>query len=265
MLPDLFGDLDQLTRLLLSAVFVVIAVGISRWQQADLERDLLIATARSFIQLILIGYALELVFSQDSVLFTAAILLVMIGIAGHTSGSRARKIPSAGRMGTLAIGIGAVLTLGTLVVLGVFAFVPRDIIPIGGMVIGNAMSVATLVMTRLYDDVHDHRLLIETRLALGATGRQASLTQFRRAVRSAMIPIIDTTKTVGLIQLPGAMTGMILAGASPLQAVQLQIIVMYMLIGAATFTGLMAAYLAYRSFFTSDHRLRLPSESSGSL
>jgi putative ABC transport system permease protein len=265
MLPDLFGGLDQQTRLLLSAVFVIIAVGISRWQQADLERDLLIATVRGFIQLILIGYALELVFSQDNILFTAVILLVMIGIAGHTSGSRARKIPSAGRVGTLSIGIGAVLTLGILVLLGVFAFVPRDIIPIGGMVVGNAMSVATLVMTRLHDDVHDHRLLIETKLALGATGRQASLTQFRRAVRSAMIPIIDTTKTVGLIQLPGAMTGMILAGASPLQAVQLQIIVMYMLIGAATFTGLMAAYLTYRSFFTSDHRLRLPSEGRGSL
>lgn len=256
MPPDIVSELGELTRLLLSAVFVLIAVVLSRWQQAELERDLVIATVRSFFQLILIGYALEMVFNQDQIIFTTTILLLMITIAGRTSGSRAKKVTSATKIGLLSIGIGAVLTLSMLLLLGIFRFVPHDIIPIGGMIIGNAMTVATLVMTRLYDDFHDQRLVIETKLALGATGRQASLTQFKRAIRSAMIPIIDTTKTVGLIQLPGTMTGMILAGASPLQAVKLQIIVMYMLIGAATFTGLTAAFLTYRSFFTSDHRLR---------
>ena len=103
--------------------------------------------------------------------------------------------------------------------------------------------------------MRDQRLVIESQLALGATSRQASLTQFRRALRSAMTPIIDSTKTVGLITLPGAMTGMILAGASPSKAVQLQIIVMYMLVGAANFAGLIAAYLTYRQFFTVEHQL----------
>ena len=81
--------------------------------------------------------------------------------------------------------------------------------------------------------------------------------QFRRSLRSAMVPIVDTTKTVGLIKLPGAMTGMILAGASPMQAVQLQLIVMYMLVGASTFTGLIAAYLTYRQFFSPAYQLQL--------
>jgi len=75
-------------------------------------------------------------------------------------------------------------------------------------------------------------------------------------VGGAMIPHIDTTKTTGLIKLPGAMTGMILAGASPLEAVQLQLIVMYMLVGAVTFTGLIAAYLTYRAYFTGAHQLK---------
>ncbi|MEM7736599.1 MAG: iron export ABC transporter permease subunit FetB [Deinococcota bacterium] len=254
MLPDLFGGLDQLARLLLAALFVVISAVMSRWQRADLEADLLIATARSFVQLIAIGYVLELVFNQDNILFTSTILVIMVTIAGRTSGNRAKGIRHASWIGIIAIGISTILTVGLLLVLGVFDFVPDDIIPIGGMVVGNSMSVATLVMTRLRDDITDQRLMIESKLALGATSREASLQQFRRALRSAMIPIIDSTKTVGLIKLPGAMTGMILAGASPLTAVRLQIIVMYMLIGATMFTALSAAYLSYRGFFNQQHQ-----------
>lgn len=254
---ELFGGMDELKRLLLSVVFVLIAAVVSRWQHADLERDLFIATVRSFIQLILIGYALQLIFEQKNPIFTSAILAIMILIAGRTSANRAKGLPNANRTAILSIGIGTALTIGILLLLGVFSLEPDDIIPIGGMVVGTSMSVATLVMTRLSDDFRDQRLLIESKLALGATSRQASATQFKRSIRSAMLPIIDTTKTVGLIKLPGAMTGMILAGASPLEAVRLQIIVMYMLVGAATFTGLIAAYLTYRSFFTTDHRLQI--------
>ena len=256
MFPNLFGGMDDLLRLLLSALFVLIAAGISRWQKADLERDLAIATVRSFIQLILIGYALELIFEQNNPLFTTLILLIMVTIAGRTCGARLKNLPRARAIGIFSIGAGTFLTLSLLLLLGVFHFVPQDVIPIGGMVVGTSMSVATLVMTRLYDDFHNQRAIIETKLALGATSREASHTQFREAIRNAMIPIVDTTKTVGLIKLPGAMTGMILAGASPLQAVQLQIIVMYMLVGASTFTGLIAAYLTYKRFFTADYQIR---------
>lgn len=256
MLPDLFGGMSELLRVLLSAVFVVIAAGVSYWQKAGLERDLAVATVRSFVQLILIGYALELIFNQDNPFFTVAILGVMITIAGFTSGARLKQLPAARWIAVISITVGTIFTLGLLLLLGVFKFVPQDVIPIGGMIVGNSMNVATLVMTRLYDDVRDQRLVIESQLALGATGRQASLNQFRRAVRGAMIPIVDSTKSVGLITLPGAMTGMILAGASPLQAVRLQIIVMYMIVGAATFSGLVAAYLTVRLFFTSEHQLK---------
>ncbi|MEL6407943.1 MAG: iron export ABC transporter permease subunit FetB [Chloroflexota bacterium] len=254
MIPDFFGGMDELTRLLLSAIFVLIAAGVSRWQSADLERDLVIATVRSFIQLILIGYALELVFNQDNPFFTVGILGVMVTIAGRTTSARIKMLPDATRIGIVSIGIGTALTVGILLLLGVFEFVPQDIIPIGGMVVGSAMTAATLVMTRLAQDFQDQRLMIETKLALGATAREASLTQFRRAVRSAMVPVVDTTKTVGLIKLPGAMTGMILAGASPLEAVRLQIIVMYMLVGAVTFTSLVAAFMTYQAHFNHEHQ-----------
>ena len=256
-MPELFAGLAGIDRVLMSIAFVLIAAAISRWQHSDLEKDLAVAALRSFVQLIAIGYVLELVFEMDVPLFTIAILLVMITIGGRTSGARAKQTPNGVMVAFLAIGIGSGLTIALLVALGVFQFVPKDIIPIGGMIVGTSMTTATLVITRLSSDFHDQRDLIESKLALGATSRQASLTQFQRTIVSAMTPIVDTTKTVGLIKLPGAMTGMILAGASPLEAVQLQIIVMYMLVGAATFTGLIAAWLTYRQFFSPAHQLVL--------
>lgn len=257
MLPDFFAGLGDLSRIGLSAAFVLVAALVSRWQKADLEKDLLIATVRSFIQLILIGYALDLVFKQENFFITSSVLLVMIWVAGSTIAQRVKSVKNAHWVGFLSVAFGSVLTLSVLLLLGVFTYSPRDIVPIGGMIIGNAMSVATLVIKRLANDFDEQKLLIESKLALGSTSREASLTQFRKSIQSAMLPVIDTTKTVGLIKLPGAMTGMILAGASPIEAVQLQIIVMYMLVGATTFTGLAAAFLTYRGFFTVNHQLKI--------
>ena len=255
-LGDALANLNDLPRIGLALALVVIAALISRWQQADLETDLLTASVRGFVQLIAVGYLLELVFNQDSPLWTTVLLLVMIVIAARTSGRRGKQTPRATWIALASIGVGSVLTLAILVIARVFDYVPDAIIPIGGMIIGNAMTTASQVMNRMSDDLLEGRNQIESMLALGATSRQASLIQFRRALRNAMIPHIDTTKTTGLIKLPGAMTGMILAGASPLEAVQLQIIVMYMIVGAVSFTGLIAAYLTYRAYFTSAHQLK---------
>jgi putative ABC transport system permease protein len=179
----------------------------------------------------------------------------MVAIAGHTAGKRGRGVPRSRFVATVAISVGVALTLGLLVALQVFPFQPRYIIPVAGMVVGNAMTVCGLVMARLRDDLKMQRLQVETALALGAAPAQAVQGQLRRALATGMTPIVDNTKTVGLISLPGAMTGMILAGAPALEAVQLQIIVMYMLIGAASFTGATAAFFTYRQFFAKQHQL----------
>jgi len=267
MLNEVFDQIDlilsnltDLPRIGLALALVLAAGLISRWQRADLEKDLAVAAARSFVQLIAIGYLLELIFNQDNIWWTTLLLAVMITVAARTSGQRGHNTPAASLIAFLSISLGSVLTLAVLLIGGVFDYTPQAIIPIGGMIIGNAMTIASQVMDRMAVDLIDQRPLIESRLALGATSRQASHQQFRRALRSAMIPHIDTTKTTGLIKLPGAMTGMILAGASPLEAVQLQIIVMYMLVGAVTFTGLIAAYLTYRAYFTSAHQLKAISQ-----
>jgi putative ABC transport system permease protein len=247
--------MDELTRVAASVSLVIIAILISRWRSTNLEKDLIVAAVRGFVQLLAIGYALEFIFNLDTPLWTLTLLSIMTVVAGRTAAQRGERVPGAGWIALASIGLGSAVTLGILVSLKVFAFDPQTIIPVGGMVIGNAMSTASLVMNRLADDLHTERGLIETALALGATSQQASRPQLRKALQGAMIPIVDTTKTVGIIKLPGAMTGMILAGASPMQAVITQIVVMYMIIGATTFTGLSASYLTFKQFFTPAHQL----------
>lgn len=250
--------MNELTRVLAALTLVFLAALISRWQSLDLEKQMLVAVLRAFIQLTLIGYALTYIFDMNNPLAIIGIMSIMITIAGYTSGKRAVGVPHARLVAWFSIAIGAGLTLGLLVGLGVFEFTAQQIIPISGMVIGNSMNVCSLVMRRIKEEINGRSLQIETALALGATRRQAADPYLKLALQSGMIPIIDSAKTVGLIQLPGAMTGMILAGASPLEAVQLQIIVMFMLIGAAAFTGLGATFLTYQQFFTKAHQLLLP-------
>ena len=256
---DLLASLD-LQRIGASISLSALAGALGYWQNAGLGKDLTIATVRSFVQLIAIGYALELIFAQDAIWWTLLLIGIMLTVAALTSAQRGRGIPGALGITAASIGSGVLLTVGLLVALGIFAFRAQFIIPIAGMVIGNAMTTCSLVMGRLRDDVRDQQERIETALALGATSHQAALGVVQRSIRSAMVPVIDTTKTVGLIKLPGAMTGMILAGASPLEAVELQLIVMYMLTGATAVTALCTAYLTARVFFSKAHQLILPAQ-----
>ncbi len=253
-------SLVWLPRIAGALALVVLAIAISRWQKVGLEKDMLVAVGRAFVQLIAIGYALDLIFAARGPFWILLVIAIMVLIAGHTAGRRGQGVPAGRRVATASVSAGAALTLGLLITLQVFPFEPRFIIPIAGMIVGNSMTVTGLVMARLRDDLKLQRPQIEAALALGATQRQAAQTQLRRALTTGMTPIVDNTKTVGLISLPGAMTGMILAGASPLEAVQLQIIVMYMLIGAAAFAGLTANFLTYQQFFTRVHQLVLYEE-----
>jgi putative ABC transport system permease protein len=246
---------SEFPRVLGSLSLILAAALISRWQSLDLEKQIIIAVVRAFIQLTLIGYALDLIFNADNPLYILLIIAVMAAVAVYTTAQRGAAVPNSSLVALIAILFASALTLGILLILDVFDFSPQEIIPIAGMVIGNAMIASSLVMRRMSDEVVAYRLEIETSLALGATARQAVRSQLKRALHSGMLPMIDRTKTVGLIQLPGAMVGMILAGASPLEAVQLQIIVMYMLVGAVAFSGLVAGWLSYRQFFTPQHQL----------
>jgi putative ABC transport system permease protein len=246
--PVTLGDV------LLSLSLVGVAVVISGWQRLGLEGDLTVATVRSFVQLIAIGYILNFVFRGHGWL-TLLVLVVMVAVAAFTSRGRAKRVPAAGAIALSAIGIATAATLGVLAALHIIPTSPRAIIPLGSMIITGAMNTTSLVMTRMRDDFAASRREIEARLCLSQTSRQAALPWLRSALRSGMLPTVDATKVVGLVSLPGAMTGLILAGASPLQAVRLQLVVMYMLLGATAFAALIAGHLTMGRLFTSSHQL----------
>jgi putative ABC transport system permease protein len=225
-----------------SLALVALAAAISFWWKADLERDIGIAAVRSLIQLTAIGYAIKLIFEADTIWLVFALLAVMVLFGAITARNRADKVPHS--------------FVPLLIGLGIFEATPRYLVPVGGMVIGNAMTAAAVALNRLGDEMHDSRARIEATLALGATAREAALPTVRRALRSGMITLVDSTKTTGLIFFPGTMVGMLLAGANPTDAVRLQLILLYALLGSVSIASLVATGLAYRNFFTPAQQLR---------
>ncbi len=239
-------------------VLVAIAIAASRWRHAGLEEDIAVAVARSFVQLVAIGYVIQLIFEQDNAGLVIALLAVMVVFGALTARSRAAKVPDAFLPLLGALALAAVTTLGLVLALGIFEPEPRYVVPVGGMVIGNAMTAAAVALNRLGDDVADRSKEIEAALALGATSTQAMDPLVRRSLRSGMITLIDSTKTTGLIFFPGTMVGLLLAGADPIDAVRLQLILLYTLLGSVSIAALTATTLARRNFFTAAHQLREP-------
>jgi putative ABC transport system permease protein len=235
---------------------VAVAVALSLYQRLELERDIGIAVVRSFVQLLAIGYVIDYVFGLESLGVVALLLAGMVLFAAWTSARRAGGVPRSFWVAAGAIGAAAVATLGVLLLLQIVPPTARYLIPLGGMVIGNSMNTASLILTRLRDDVAEQRPKVEAALALGATSRQAVSPILRTALQRALIPLIDATKTTGIIFLPGAMVGMIIAGADPLEAVRLQIVVLYMLLGSVSIAAILVGLLSYRTFFTPRHQLR---------
>ena len=235
---------------------VAIAAAVSLWRRAELEGDLGIAVLRSFLQLTAVGYVIQAIFDSDSLWLVAALLAGMVAFGTATARRRAKAVPGATWPLALALSASAVVTLGLVLALGVFDAEPRYLVPVGGMVIGNSMTAAAVSLDRLADEVASSARQIEAALALGATSRQAAAGLVNRSLRSGMIPLIDSTKTTGVVFFPGTMVGMLIAGADPLDAVRLQMILLWALLGSVALAALLATSLAYRGFFTPAHQLR---------
>src|SRR5215212_6333540 len=257
------AGLQTVGSALLTLGLVAVAVALSLYERLDLEKDITVAVIRSFVQLAAIGYVIDYIFGLDNFGVVALLLAGMVLFAAWTSARRAGGVPNAFLIAALAVGAAAVATLALLLVLGIVPATARYLIPLGGMVIGNSMNAASLTMTRIRDDLAEQRLKVEAALALGATSRQAVSPILKTALQRALIPLIDATKTTGIIFLPGAMVGMIIAGADPLEAVSLQIVVLYMLLGSVSIAAILAGTLSYRSFFTPRHQLRTAPPSTG--
>jgi putative ABC transport system permease protein len=239
-----------------SLTLIVVAVLLSWWQGVGLEWSILWSSARAAAQLLVVGWALVLVLDPDTPTAVAWLWVVaMVFVAAWTIRHRAREVPSAFGIGLAAIAAVAVVSMGVIFGLGIFPAEPQAIVPLAGMMIGNSMAATVLASRRVVGEITEHRDEVEARLALGQTWTRAARPYVRRALRTALTPQIESTKAVGLIALPGAMTGLILAGVDPVDAVQVQLAVMYLILGSVACSVTVVGLGLTRRLFTPDHRL----------
>lgn len=236
-------------------LLVMVAGAVAYRQRLGLTREIVVAAARAAVQLVTAGALLRVLFQRPSLLGPAGWLLAMVIIAGQVAGRRGAGLPQARVAATGGVAASTVATLVVLLAGRVIAAEARVIVPVGGMIVSSAMLAAGSALRRLDEDVRQSRPAIEARLSLGQSGRRAILPHQRSALSTAFIPAIDSTKVVGLISLPGAMTGLILAGISPLTAIRYQIVVMYMQLAATALSALIAVRLAEQALFDDAQRL----------
>lgn len=240
-----------------SLVLVAVAVALSGWQRLHLTRTILWASLRAAVQLLLVGAALHLVLDPSrSIAWSWLWVGAMVGFAGITVRNRAREVP--GILGLALLAMAAVVTVSLSVIfgLGIFPVEARTIIPMAGMMIGNSMTSCVLVSRRIVGELADKRPEVEARLALGQPWPVAARPYVRSALRTALIPQIESTKSVGLVFLPGAMTGLILAGVDATDAVLVQLAIMYLILGSVATSVTVIGLGLTRMAFTPDHRLK---------
>jgi putative ABC transport system permease protein len=240
---------------------MVIAIGISSWQRLGLEKQLAISTMLTVANLLLVGYILAIVFNVKNFGLILAILLVMLAIATIVARNRIdKKLPGLVLVVGGSILVSTTLTLiytNLLVLQPTKWYEPQYIIPLTGIVLGNAMNATALAGERLVAEIKANQQEIETHLSLGATPQQAIARYRQEAIRASLIPTLNSMMVVGVVSLPGMMTGQILSGVDPLNAAAYQILIMFML----SFTNLIAASLVsqgvYRRFFNPQAQLQV--------
>lgn len=240
-----------------SLVLVAVVVAISRWRRLDLGRDVVLACGLALGQLLLVGAGLGLVIGDRRPLWPSWVWVVgMVTYAGWITARRAPEVPRLFGLALVALAAALAVSLGTIFGLGVFELTTRTLVPTAGLIIGNALTSTVVVARRTVEDLRDRRPEVEARLALGLSSEQAARPHVRSALRTALSPQIERTRAVGLVALPGAMTGLLLAGVDPLVAVAVQVVVMYLVLGSAAVVGAVLALGLIPRLFTSDHRLR---------
>jgi len=237
------------TALSISLVFVLLPLLLSKVLRLGLEKDTLIAVVRSMIQLFIVGYILQFVFNSESIIYIFLMVVVMIGAATQNVWKKGAGIKGIVWKVAITFIIIEVLTQGIILAFQITPATAQYIIPISGMVIGNSMVLSILFFNRFLAEIDAHQDEVELILSLGGTPKQAIHHQLITSIKASMIPTIESQKTIGLVQLPGMMSGQIIAGASPIQAVQFQLLILFLLLTSAAVTSIVLGLLSYPSLF----------------
>jgi putative ABC transport system permease protein len=245
----------DITSLLIASSLVLVTLFFSYWQKLKLEKEVLIGVIRAIVQLVIVGYILKYIFGFENPFFTTLLLLFMIFNAAKNASKRGKVVRKGLIISFLSITIGTLVTLAVLVLSKTIQYEPYQIIPVSGMIIGNSMVALGLCYKQIASDFKNKREEVETKLSLGADILPSSIEIIRDSIKTGMLPTIDSAKTLGIVSLPGMMTGLILAGISPMEAIKYQIMVTFMLLSTTSISSFIACYLSYRSFFNNRKQL----------
>lgn len=247
---------QPLAQLLASTAFVLAAAWLAYRQRLGLSRSLLTAALRAALQLAVVGALIALVFKVP--VLAIAFVAIMVATASLTAGSRMRALPGSRRIAIGAIALPALSAVGVLLLVGAFDATPRATIPTAGILIGGAMLATTLTGRRLVEDLTGGIDEIEARLALGDRARDALAPLTRRAIAGAMVPLVDQTRSAGLVTLPGTFVGLVLGGASPETAARVQLTVLLTLLLVQLLSALLTAELVTRAATLPGERVAVP-------
>ena len=253
-IPLSVGDLA------IAAALVVIAGAVSVLLRLQLERRLALASVRTVVQLVLVGYVLRFVFETDALWTIAIVVLIMIVAASVAAVRRSNRTYAHATFFAFAtLFLTGLLTTCTVtgLVIGVQPwYQPQYLIPLLGMVLGNGLTGISLCLDTLLESLSERRHEVEMELSCGATRWEAARPPLAHAVRKGMIPVINAMMVVGVVSLPGMMTGQILAGADPSEAARYQIVVMFMIAGATSLGCISIGVLTCLRMFSDRHQLR---------
>jgi putative ABC transport system permease protein len=246
--------------LTIAALLILVAGAVNLALRLEMEQRLALAAVRTVAQLLLVGYVLQWVFELEHPLLIAALALLMTAAAARASVASAKRFYIGAywrAFSTLAV-TGILITfVVTRLIIGVEPwFRPQYLVPLLGMVFGNSLTGLSLCLDKLLELLSRERERIEAELALGASSWEAARGPVAEAVRTGMIPILNAMMVVGIVSIPGMMTGQILQGADPSAAVKYQIVVMFMLAASTSLGCVGMALLAYRRLFNERHQLR---------
>jgi putative ABC transport system permease protein len=252
----------SLLKMGVSLSLVGVAILVSLRLGLAMERTLLWATLRTVVQLVAAGYVVHALFALDAPVPVFAVLVVMLGVAGWTGTARqplSRRALYPVAVASLLLGAGFTVFMVVNVIVGARPWYdPQYMIPLGGMILGNSMNGVALGLERLERELREGRKRVEVVLALGGSPAQATRNAEAQSVRAALTPTLNSMMVVGLVQLPGIMTGQILAGGDPLVAVRYQMLVMFMLLSGVSLSTAIAVRRAGRRYFTDAWQLVLP-------
>ncbi|HFE6741668.1 TPA: iron export ABC transporter permease subunit FetB [Staphylococcus aureus] len=244
------------TALGLTALLLVIPIIISYKEGLHIIKDLIVATVRAVVQLIILGFLLHYIFKiNDKWLLVLCVFVIIVNASWNTISRSSPVMHHVFLISFVAIFVGTALPLAGTIATGAIQFTANEVIPIGGMFANNGLIAINLAYQNLDRAFVQDGTNIESKLSLAATPKLASKGAIRESIRLAIVPTIDSVKTYGLVSIPGMMTGLIIGGVPPLQAIKFQLLVVFIHTTATIMSALIATYLSYGQFFNARHQL----------